>query len=335
MQTQFSRRSIAYTLKKFWGRQRVAKLFSFALLLANLTMYGVNTIAKKQVIKNTVSQQTRIYNAFLTTVEKYKVGKTTQLEKASPYWSALRVLRLQYPQYRLVILSSDSEAAKLEEKVVSRLRNKPKGHNFTDEVDGWTRTFYLLPTREFAALQVVTYTRDDLSAWGEAAALIGAYAFVLLLAFGWFWTRSLTSNSSEHSEQPTRNQIAAVKAVLDEMAVMIERVRSDLMRIAASGSVPDFSITFDQIRALVINGSIEAARNVDAYRVFHVILNEINLLALRARDQVQGGGHSNAKQLAELDACLRGLGDLLIQQSSGLKDDEPDSSVGSEARRVG
>lgn len=103
---ELSKESFAHTVKKFWTRKRLLKLFLFALILANISMYCVGILARKQVLNSTVSMHQKIYTAFMQSVEAAKLTRNKENQSISPYWVALADIRKQFPFQKLNIVLS-------------------------------------------------------------------------------------------------------------------------------------------------------------------------------------------------------------------------------------
>lgn len=382
MQAKPLKASLLHTLKTFWTGKRFLKLFIFALLMGNVTLYCVGIVARRQVMTNSISHHNKVYTAYLQAVERARKvvsipqpgapspeasgeGELTKPESenaeardpkpsVSPYWVALRDVRRQFPFYRLNVALQGATDGERDKRVLDLLKNRPRGWNLTDETEGWARTFYVLPTRNVAAFQVVSYVRDDLNEWENTAILIGIYAFLLLFAFGWFWTRALDDSAAAVPDQPfgssgyraeMRERIAALGAaaremesVLGELLRSVDEAERAIGELAGSGAVAALDEIVAQVRLLALNGSIEAARSPEAYRVFHVVMHEINQLATQARDLLKGVAERSvpAEGFAAIRRKIRDAQRLLPSETAGAGEaGQSRHGTGTSVRRVG
>lgn len=323
--------SLSHTLKIFWTGKRFLKLLIFALIMANVTMYCVGVLARRQVIDNSINYHNKIYMTYLQYVERYrKMSESGEKELpsgVSHYWLALRELRKQFPLSRLNVVLHSTAVSDRDRKVLEVFKNKPRGWSLTDETEGWARTFYVLPTKNISAFQVVSFVREDLNAWENTAMMIGGYAFILLFAFGWFWTRGFDESSNA---QEISARLAAASAVVDEIGVVINDLRIALDKAPNADVVKTLDELASQIRMLAVNGSIEAARSVDTFRVFHVMMQEINHLATQSRELLKNIDLSEMRQ--KIDAINIALKSGPTEQEAV----EPDfsASYSSSARRA-
>jgi hypothetical protein len=293
-------------IRKFWTRKRVVKLLVFAFLTGNLTYYCVASISRRQIFGNSAAHHGKIYAAYLQAVERARQVNTPQPnlqeQPVSPYWKALRDVRSQFPFYRLNVVIKEAVQDEHEKNIISILKNRPKGWTATDEKDGWVRSYFALPTKNAAAFQVSSYVKEDLSSWEGAAVLIGAYAFALLFVFGWFWTRALDENTLSGE---VRSKMSQIDAVLGEVGQALNHLKHEKKKEGpASKSFRDEETlrTLDellaQVKLLAVNGSVEAARSTESYRVFHVLMQEIGQLATRARELVKEPGPSSSASVS-------------------------------------
>ncbi|MBI3541849.1 MAG: methyl-accepting chemotaxis protein [Deltaproteobacteria bacterium] len=262
----------------------------------------------------------------------------------SPYAIALHELRRQFPYYKVDVVAPGTPEGERERRVIEVLKTRSSGWMVSDSQEGWARSFYVLPTKTVAALEVQSDVRDDFGAWETTTAIIAGYAFLLLLAFGWFWTRALEDSNSATIGEGTpevRRKIAAIQGVTAEVGNVLGEVKAELAALQArqGGAAPEALRNIDdlaaQIRLLAVNGSIEAARSADTYRVFHVLMQEINQLATHLRAQLKGVG-----QESDGFTGLRSRIDELQSRVSGAEAGVPprsaaSSSAGTSFRRVG
>ncbi|MBI3555328.1 MAG: methyl-accepting chemotaxis protein [Deltaproteobacteria bacterium] len=349
--------SFAHTLKTFWTGKRFLKLFIFALLLGNITYYCVWMLARRQVVTNAANHHSKVYNAYVQAVERARKspvpeaqgapgvpageavapdGATSALSAISPYWGGLREVRKQFPHLRVAVVLQGTVDGDRDRKVLDVLRTRARDWVYNDTQDGWARSFYSLPTKDASAFQVVSDIRDDLAGWETTAGVMGGYAFILLFAFGWFWTRALDEAGQAVPVIKFLNQASQATG---EVAVVLAELQREMAAIeasdAAGGLNPDVIKAIDdmtsQIRLLAVNGSIEAARSADAYRVFHVLMQEINQLATQCRAQLKNvdagkGSYSGVR---------RKLDQLQARVSGDEEVGQPRSAAGTAFRRVG
>ena len=169
---------------------------------------------------------------------------------------------------------------------------------------------------------------------------MGGYAFMLLFAFGWFWTRALDEAGQivpTSVAGPVRAKINVLHQTAGEVGTVLAELQEELALIEAhaTGANPDVIKAIDdmtsQIRLLAVNGSIEAARSADAYRVFHVLMQEINQLATQCRAQlktVEAGKSAYSgmrRKIDQIQARVNG------EEVTG----QPRSGAGTAFRRVG
>lgn len=280
------------------------KLLVAALIIANATMYGVGVLARRQVMSNAISQHNKVYLAYLQTVERMRKGEVTGAKSpdtgVSPYWLALRELRKQFPYFKLNIEFQASAVGERDRKVMEVLKSHARGSSLSDQAGGWARSFYVLPTKNVAALRVTSLVRDDLNAWETTAKMIGGGIFMLLLAFGW-----LSSRKPKY-EAEIQQRIQGIKAIMSELdAVMMELV-SAMEKLPGQDAVKALDEMASQIRMLAVNGSIEAARSADTYRIFHVMMQEINQLATHSRELIKTFDVAGVqRQVAQIEEILR------------------------------
>lgn len=326
--------SLSHTLKTFWTGKRFLKLLIFALIMANVTMYCVGVLARRQVIESAITHHNKVYTTYLQYVERYrKMSESTDKELpsgVSHYWLALREVRKQFPLFKLDVVLQGNAVGERDRKILEIFKNKPRGWSLTDETEGWARTFYVLPTKNISAFQAVSFVRDDLSAWEYTAMLIGGYSFVLLIAFGWFWTRGFDEPQSAANEKEIQTRLAAVGAVVDEIGAVINELRVALEKAPDSEVVNTLDELASQIRMLSVNGSIEAARSADTFRVFHVMMQEINHLATQSRELLK------TIDLGEVRSKIEAIDAALKSGSSAPVADEPGfvASYSSSKRRA-
>ncbi len=364
--------SFAHTLKNFWTGKRFLKLFLFALVLGNITYYCVWMLARRQVVTNAASHHSKVYTAYVQAVERARKtpdtapgstatglsaaantsgndgggetvsadGATNTLSAVSPFWGALREVRRQFPHLRVAVVLQGTVDGDRDRKVLDVLRARARDWVYNDTQDGWARSFYSLPTKNTAAFQVVSDVRDDLSSWETTAGVMGGYAFILLFAFGWFWTRALDEAEQAvpvAANGPVRSKINVLQQTAGEVGQVLAELQEELALIEAqsTGANPDVIKAIDdmtsQIRLLAVNGSIEAARSADAYRVFHVLMQEINQLATQCRTQLKsvevgkGAYAGMRRKLEQINARVNG------EEAVG----QPRSGAATAFRRVG
>ncbi|MEW6056373.1 MAG: methyl-accepting chemotaxis protein [Bdellovibrionota bacterium] len=345
------------TITRFWTRKRFVKLFLFALLMGNVTLYCVGMLARRQVMDTAIRHHNKVYTAYLQTVErsrkpaaqsasaadasvesniepkadgasKTEASKLTEANSVanSPYWLALRETRRQFPYHRVNVVLDGAVDAEAERRIFEVLKNRPRGWTVTDEAEGWARTFYVLPSRNTAALQVTSYVRDDIREWENTALLIGAYGFFLLFAFGWFWTRALDdaagdsreSGSGEDFQNAVRGQLSSIQTLSTEIGASLDELSRNVDAVHQKSSNLDEMLV--QIRLLAINGSVEAARNAESYRVFHVIMQEINQLAASSRELVSSrNGSCIFDHLASVQQRLQSMNPTSVASTSGAR----------------
>lgn len=364
MQTQATKASLMHTLRAFWTGKRFLKLFLFALLLGDLTYYCVSMLAKQQLIHNVVRRHDRIYYSYLQVFEQLRRLPSTESsvtasapaqaakdsgadpslggdQANSAYWSALRELRRQNPQMRLDIIVQGTVGAEREARVMEALRAHMRDWLVTDEREGSVHSFYLLPTRVFAAFQVTTDAREDFAAWERTSIVMGGYAFILLLAFGWFWTRAL--DEGDVASRVSKDKIREIYRVMSEISAALEGLQNslaDLEREQGRGigeRLRGLNDNLAQIRLFAVNGSIEAARSAETYRVFSVLMQEINQLATSMRDQVKAlddGRGGVAVSTSELQSRITQLRSKLSHEAGDFSR-EAASSPTTTFRRVG
>lgn len=367
-------------LRTFWSGKKLLQLFIFALLMGNISLYCVGMTAKRQVMANAMTQHYKIYAAFLQAVERARKPATDPQQNIdmaeadisatddsttanpSPYWSALKEMRRQFPYYRVAMLVQGGVDADADKKIFEMLRTRPRGWSITDENDGWARSFYTLSAHNTAALQVVSYVKDDLNAWEKTALMIGVYSFALLLIFGWLSMRGYeeTSNTSATTLAPVENAQAAttesaprneqlkeeirrrltlIQDVLREMDTAFAGMHQAIENLEKHKTSPDDGVlkTLDemvaQVRLLAVNGSIEAARSADTYRVFHVIMQEINQLATHSRELMKT--LTGQRPEMSLNEIREKLGELQGIMRSGITMSNHDGATGGEPRSGG
>ena len=345
--------SFAHTLKTFWTGKRFLKLFIFALLLGNITYYCVWMLARRQVVTNAANQHTKVYTAYVQAVEHARKAPegdaavidpisgdeaTKSLISVSPFWGALRDVRRQFPHLKVNVVVQGTVDADRDHKILEVLRNRARDSVYNDTQDGWARTFYSLPTKNTAAFEVVSDVRDDLSSWETTAGVMGGYAFILLFAFGWFWTRALDEAGQAGSiSAPVRTKINGLQQATFEVGTVLNELQNELASIEtnATGVNPDVVKAIDdmtsQIRLLAVNGSIEAARSADAYRVFHVLMQEINQLATQCRAQLKTVDGSRGA----FSGMRRKIDQIQARVNGEEASDQPRSGVSTAFRRVG
>lgn len=285
--------------------KRVFRLFGLAFLMAGATYCCVVTLAKRQAVSSAASRHGKIYLSYVQAVGRARknspdaaadgaaAAADPSMAGISPYWLALRDVRREFPSYRTNVLLQDTPDGDRERKILETLKNRPRDSMVSDEENGWARSFYALPTRNTAVLQVASDVQEELSGWESAALVIGACVFVALFAFGWLAMRVLGAARSEPqlAVQPsavagfreTTEQIGGVIAELQANLAALER-RPPPIRIEVAQELDELAA---QIRMLALNGSIEAARSPEAYRVFHVLMQEINHLATHSRKRIK------------------------------------------------
>jgi len=351
---QATKESIAHTIRSFWSARRVLKLFIFALLMANVSLYCVGTLARRQVIANATNQHSKLYMEYLQAVERARSVDTSKeqvnnnkdkdqgdveqgeiIGKLSPYWFALREVRKQFPFYKMHILLPTTADSERDKKILDLFKQRPKGWSLSDESEGWARTFYVLPTKNIAAFQVVSYVRDDLKTWEWASVSIAAYSFALLFAFGWFWTRSLEEpNRSRH----IKSKLRAMDALVAEMGISLSQLeqRATEHQALSPKALQALDELSAQIRLLAVNGSIEAARSAESYRVFHVIMQEINQLASQSRDLLKDCGAAGSDHAFEQELKLFRRKLYEFQSSANVEAGaEQQNDPSASSRRVG
>lgn len=312
--------SVSHTLKTFWNGKRFLKLLIFSLIMANVTMYCVGVMARRQVVNNAINHHNKVYTAYLQAVERMRKPNDSIEKKSdvavSPYWTALREVRKQFPFFKLNVVLQASAVGERDRKVMDVLKARPRGWSLTDETEGWARSFYVLPTKNTAAFQVVSFVRDDISAWEYTAIMIGVYSFVLLFAFGWFWTRALADASevpvpvatqaAVTREEMIRERIAAINALMAEFETVLKDLHASLEKAPSQEVIQALDEIASQIRMLAVNGSIEAARSADSYRVFHVMMQEINQLATHSRELIKAVDLGDVRhKIEQLEAIFK------------------------------
>lgn len=281
--------SFAHTLKNFWNSKRFLMLAIFSLVAGNITLYTVGYLARTRVAAGAIGHHSKVFQAYLQALDR-EAAKADGTAGTS-YWSALREVRRQFPQNRVNIILQGSLESEKEPRIFETLRNRPRGWRFTDEDDGWSRSFFVLPTKNTAALQVVSYVRDELKEWQDTALTLGVYSFLLLFLFGWFWTRALDQpvGVAGAAAPEVRRRLAALNDAVEQMGNVLAEMQAAVeaaekrTREVQPGVIGALDEMAAQIRLLTVNGSIEAARDAEAHRAFHVILTEINRISEHSR----------------------------------------------------
>lgn len=287
-----------------WGGKKFLKLLVSSAFFAGVTWVCINAVARKQVIANAVGRHHGAYTAFNGYLEKSKQQASASTEepkkKASAhYWAALNEVRKLYPEYRVEIIvqpKTDSPATASAE-IWEKLRSRPFGWLVADEAGGWARSFYVLPTKNTAALWISSDVSVELAGWKVPLALFSLYVFSMLAAYGWLWAQR-ESEAAERIVAAQREEVlklvAGMQQTLGEFEAVLGDLRSNVAVLELRGPFPNgdaFKSLEDliaQIRVLAVNGSIEAARSAESYRVFHALMQEINQHATQARETIKG-----------------------------------------------
>lgn len=308
---------IVRTITGFWNKKRFLKLLVFALLMGNVTFYCVEQLARKQVLISANQHHVKIYTAFMQAIER--THRSNRGEATPSYTDALYELKKQFPFHRMNVLTQDDARFEKDKRTLEMLKNRPSGWSLITEEDGWASTYYSLPAA--AALEVTSYIRDDDKAWQWMAGVIGGYAFFLLLAFGWFWTRALADAEAEAAAAPEflKAKVAAMDALLAAMRSTLIEIRVSVDELerhhGAAATFEALTEITSHVQLLSINGSVEAARSAESYRVFHVLLEEIHRLSTEAatllRDARAAPDPGRGEKLSEIRSKLRHLDEIL------------------------
>ena len=118
--------------------------------------------------------------------------------------------------------------------------------------------------------------------------LIAACLFLFSVVSGWVWARVLgrvVSRKAENDQfkEEVNQRVRAINELAREMGAEIERLQAPVAQAHAE-TIRQLDEMAAQVRVLAVNGSIEAAKSPEAYRSFHVILQEINQLATQSRE---------------------------------------------------
>lgn len=295
--------SISHTLSKFWNGKRFIILAIFSLMAGNIVAYVVGSLAEKQLRETTVVSHGKIFSLFNELLEQEKKTTTTTLpvsdavntvaqnDALSPdfepsltasFWGALKEVRKQFPSNKAGLITDATADNEREKKILTLLKNRPKGWKFTELEDGWLRSYFVLPTKSVSSFEVVSYVRDELQAWKSTAVWLGLFTGLIFLAFGWFWSRALDqrpvnavafAHVDERIEGITR-VIHEMGVVLVEMEVSLEQAQRSSF-ILPTEKATQIAEYLSQMKMLVVNGTIEAGRTNGAGKIFVTIFQEL------------------------------------------------------------
>ena len=265
------------TLSRFINPKRMVVLAIFALVCANAIIVLVGYKARIQVLSQTRTHHGRIYSSFEKDVERYRAtmnAKNPAAVPASPWWLAWRDLVRKYPINRFRLIVSSPTLSAKDKTLLEGLKNKPRGFTTSDEHAGWSRSYFLLPTKNAAALVVYSYVKEELLTWRDLSVGIGIYSFFIFMSLGWFWTRAQQNEISL--------KVQGIRKILDQVSQTIQEIDS-IIQNQGMGAHIELQQKLEQIQLLAVNGSIEAMRTDQQQRVFLGILQEINQLAMQSK----------------------------------------------------
>jgi hypothetical protein len=319
-------RGLFETVRVFFSGKRMLVLLIFALLFGNISFYLVDRAANRQIEKSFTLSHAKVYQSYLQFVERakkeinlsnngpqpYTPGVGTNTLSQSPYWLALREMKKTFPQHRINVVLENSLETDVDRKLFEVIRNKPKGWTTNVEVDGWIRSVYVLPTRDIAALEVVSYLRDEVTAWQDVSIFSSLFGFTLFFAFGWFWTRSL-----QHTAGDVRVHLKGLGQTSQQIGDLLtktEHILRGLANGATANNQPamnlqDLRDALNQIKLLAVNGSLEAGRSGELGKMTLLIMSEINHLANTAKEKIAGfenksGGGATKNTIFEVLSLL-------------------------------
>lgn len=337
-------------LRRYVDPKRSVLLLLFSLLCANVIGFLAQWMAGQQVSASARATHARVYAAYEKAVDRNRrlVGTAKQglqiqnmlsnlngghegqagqqasahgtPEKpapaaSSPWWMALQDLKKEFPSLRIGII--------VKSPVLDSIKNGPRGFTVSNDDSGWARSYFLLPTRNAAALTVSSFTKQELAYWRDQSVRLGIYTFLIFMAFGWFWMRALQDSENRAAALPREQQalvaakIAEIRATLAAMATLTEDLRHgvrDAERVADLSTNPilkGIEESVNHIHLLAINGSLESLRSPDAQRVFHELLQEINQLSLKSKRLIGKLEGQERSAFARLDDRIRAIDETL------------------------
>lgn len=303
---------MAHEINKDQQSYRFLKVFVSALVIGVLTGGCVRMLARRQVLNSATSRQGKIFTEFMQASERNRkslptLNVQTGQESAtsetaseptasseSPYWAALREVRKQFPYFSINLVLQGTPDGDRERTVLEVLKSRSREWAYNDEREGWARTFFVLPTRNTAALHVQSDVRDDLFAWDVTAGLLGFYVFGALFTLCWVWSGGSPSNLAFRRD--INRTVQAFHKTTVDVGHTITDLKANLLQLqlrqtgVGSEKLKNLDDMAAQIRLLAVNGSLEASRSPENFRVFQILMQEINQLASQIRSELKPEG---------------------------------------------
>lgn len=309
---------VVQTLQRHWTGKRLLVLAIFALAWGNVVCYSVGFFARRNFLETVVNQHQKTYSNFIQT-----------LDRSDSNDEAIGEIQRQFPQYKIEVIENESAVGSDEKEVLTFLKNRPKGWRHTEEVDGWARSFFVMPQsndeESLTAFRVVSYVRDDLQNWQKLAINLGIYSFFFFVLFGWFWSRAVDFTAQKSLEEEQRRvgeisqKLVALNRIAEEIGKVVGELRVAVQRVevlaggSQTGVVHALEEISGQIRLLALNAAVEASRSPESYRVFGVLTQEISALSERSRElltKIGSRGYDMSvvrQKLERVDAIMSSL----------------------------